>query len=133
LLVLAIAAPLNAQSNSGMHQQATADPTVEAAVTKAEPEVEITPQPTIDVSTLSAEVIQTYDGIMAGPTNTSAYLSPDGEQFIHINHEELCVYAISGEQQHCATLEDETRRIDRESVAWSRDSRYVAFALASLQ
>src|SRR5690606_30877502 len=44
-----------------------------------------------------------------------------------------CVYDISGKQQHCATLEDETRRIDRESVVWSRDSRYVAFALASLQ
>lgn len=153
LLVLAIPAPLNAQTNSEMLQQ-TADPTVDAAVDmlfaqtataeagetvetsstdEAAPEVQVTPQPTIDVSTLSAEIVQTYDGIMAGPTNTSAYLSPDGEKFIHVNHEELCVYSISGNQQHCATLEDETRRLDRESIAWSRDSRYAAFALASLQ
>lgn len=104
-------------------QTATADASDEGS-----PEVQLTPQPTLDVASLSAEVVQTYD-LVGGPTNTAAYLSPAGDRFVYIGNDEICLYTIDGEQQHCSALADEIARMDRESVAWSRDSRYVAFAL----
>jgi hypothetical protein len=161
---------LNAQSNLHHLQQATADPTVEAAVatifaqteqaggadmtavvatafsaaqtataagsesTTAEATLEVTeeaPVPTIDVSTLNVEVVDTFE-MTAGPANTSAYLAPDGEKFVYINGDEICLYTVDGEQQHCTMLGDEARRMDRDSAVWSSDSRYVAFALQAL-
>jgi hypothetical protein len=162
--------PLHAQSSVDISQQATTDPTVDAAVstifaqtqqadgvdmtavvatafsaaqtataegatsTTAEATPEATEEvslPTLDVSTLSATVVDTFE-MMAGPANTSAYLAPDGEKFVYVNSEEICLYTIDGQEQSCTPFGDEVRRMDRESVAWSRDSRYVAFALQAL-
>lgn len=156
---------LDAQSKPEILQQATTNPTVDAAVATifaqtqqassadmtavvatafsaaqtataegAEPATEeatpeVTAEPTIDVSTLSAEVVETFD-LPAGPANTSAYLAPDGDKFVYINvDEEICLYSLAGLEQHCTRFDEETRRMDRESVAWSPDGRYVAFAL----
>ncbi len=139
LLTLATATPLQAQRSTETLQQATADPTVDAAAeadkpdetAEATPEVEVTPQPTVDVSTFTAEIVQTYD-LVGGPTSTGAYIAPDGEKFVYVKGDEICLYTLDGEEQHCSPLEDEVRRLDLDSVTWSRDSRYVAFALSAL-
>lgn len=112
-------------------QTATADTGETIETAEATMEIEITPQPTVDVSTFTAETVQTYD-LVAGPANTGAYLAPDGENFVYVKGDEICLYTIDGEEQHCSPLEDEVSRMDRDSLTWSRDSRYVAFALQAL-
>ncbi len=168
---LAAITPLNAQSNTEILQQATTDPTVDAAVatmfaqtqqasspdmtaviatafsaaqtataegqgsTGEDATAEVTaepPVPTVEVSSLSAEVINTFE-LTGGPLNTSAYLAPDGEHFAYIDGEQVCLYTVDGEQQHCAPLVEEAGGIDRDSASWSRDSRYVAFAQMALE
>ncbi len=76
----------------------------------------------------TAEIAQTYD-FTAGAPRITAYLAPDGEQFVYMTPGELCLYTIDGEEQECMTLPDEARQLDLESLSWSYDSRYVAYAL----
>lgn len=85
-----------------------------------------TPEP-IDVDSL--EVVGTYEfELMAGPGNTGAYLAPDGERFVYLNGEEMCLYLKDAEDpERCVEYRDTLRGLDPESIVWSPDSRYIAF------
>ncbi len=78
----------------------------------------------LDVSQLNVVAVQELD-LMAGPINTSAYLAPDGEHFVHAKVSELCLYTISGEQERCIDLEEPELRLDNDLTFWSPDSRHL--------
>ena len=70
-----------------------------------------------------------------GPGNTSAHLSPDGQRILHIERDTFCVLTISGTEEACYTLSEQTGLSpsqvtpDHDSVTWSPDSRFVAYTV----
>lgn len=91
------------------------------------------PAPTsvpIDVDSLEVVGTTEFD-LMAGPGNTAAYLAPDGERFVYLADERLCLYAQDAPEPHCVDLDDTLNGLDPldpETIVWSPDSRYIAFS-----
>lgn len=66
-------------------------------------------------------------GRMSGPTQTAAFLSPDGSYYIHFEGEMLCLYRLpENEEEACYQL-DERIRPDLETGRWSPNGQYFAF------
>ncbi len=85
------------------------------------PEPTATPE-SFDVENLTLGGTTELD-LMAGPAATGAYLAPDGERFVHLNRDSLCVYE-GDQEQTCVDLSP-IRSLDSESLRWSPDSRYI--------
>jgi hypothetical protein len=64
--------------------------------------------------------------LTAGQMASTAHLSPDGEHFLHVTPVELCLYRTEdGQLQRCVDVPQELRSLDRASLRWSPDGRYV--------
>src|SRR5690606_18227931 len=75
VVATAFSAAQTATAEAGETDETGETSATDEATPEVTPEVTVTPQPTLDVSTFTAETVQTYD-LVAGPANTGAYLAP---------------------------------------------------------
>jgi hypothetical protein len=65
--------------------------------------------------------------IRAGMGAQIALLSPDGTTIAHLGGPDLCLYDVDTfAERWCRDLGDDMRGVDRSSLRWSPDSRYLA-------
>jgi len=83
-----------------------------------------TPAP-VPLDTLEVSDTVEY-ALLAGPLNTAAFLSPDGERFLHVSPDGLCLYQTLGERIACYTLAD-PNAYNPGSFQWSPDGHFIAF------
>lgn len=87
-----------------------------------------------DVSALTAVRILELD-VAAGLAATGAQISPDGTTFIHVHGTDFCHYSLLGPEIACwdmseqGVIDEGGVPVDSDSLRWSPDGQYVAFAI----
>lgn len=89
---------------------------------------------TPDVSALTAVRVLELD-MAAGLAATGAQISPDGTTFIHVHGSDFCHYSLLGPEIACwdmseqGVIDEGGVPVDPDSLRWSPDGQYVAFAI----
>lgn len=100
-----------------------------------------TPAPTATPVPFNADALQVISqntlDMLAGPTGTGAYLSPDGTRFAYIGRDGFCTYSLDGTRQGCTQVSGEAqerlvRRPDLEAISWSPDAKWLVITQRSL-
>lgn len=87
-----------------------------------------------DVTALTAQRVLELD-VPAGMAATGAQISPDGTTFIHVHGSDICHYSLLGPVIACwdmseqGMIEEGAIPFDPDSIRWSPDGQYVAFAI----
>lgn len=79
-----------------------------------------------DYDTLRVAGMSNFDGMIAGPANSGAMLSPDGARLFHVGTNQACLYNLTGPQPAqviCGKLPE--RMSGPEDMFWSPDDGHM--------